>query len=175
MAVLTTMMSLSFGQIYKSISGEASFFSAATLENIEAKSISVNSILNSTSKDILFIIPMTSFQFEKALMQEHFNEKYVESDKFPEAKYKGKITGDVDFTKDGTYHVSSTGILTIHGVDKSYTEKGTITVKGEQVVIDSQFHVFLKDHKVEIPTVVSQKIAEKVLVKVHSVYTPYKK
>lgn len=174
-ALSLSILSYSQAQIYTAKSGEASFFSEAPLENIEAKTKSVNSILNTVTKEIVFIVPMTTFQFDKALMKEHFNEKYVESHKYPNAQYKGKINEDIDFSKDGTYPATSTGTLTIHGVDKVYTEKGTVTIKGDQITIESQFNISIKDHKIEIPTVVSKKIAETVLVKIKADYLPYKK
>src|SRR5258708_2971172 len=78
-------------QVYKFNNGKVSFFSEAPVENIEAHSASLNSILNTMTNEIAFIVPINSFQFKKQLMQQHFNEKYVESDKYPEAAYKGKI------------------------------------------------------------------------------------
>ncbi len=162
-------------QIFTAKSGEASFFSEAPLENIDAKTKSVNSILNTSSKEVVYIIPITTFQFQKALMQEHFNEKYMESNKYPDAKYRGKINEELDFTKNGTYSVTSAGILTIHGVDKNHTEKGTITIKGDSIFVESQFNVLLKDHKIQIPTIMTKKIAEQVLVKIKAAYVPYKK
>lgn len=161
--------------IYTAKSGEIIFFSEAPLENIEAKSTSVNSLINLKTKEVAFIIPMTSFKFQKELMREHFNEKYVESARFPEARFKGKILEDIDFSKEGVYQVTATGPLVIHGIEKEHTEKGTLTVKSGKIHLETQFYVLLKDHKIEIPTLVTQKIAEKVLVKVKADYLPYHK
>src|SRR5690242_744137 len=112
-------------QVYTAKSGSASFYSEAPLENIEANSSSVQSILNTTTKSVAFIISIRSFQFKKDLMQEHFNEKYMESDKFPNATYSGKINEDLDLSKDGTYDVTSTGKITMHGQEKQITVPGT--------------------------------------------------
>src|SRR4051812_42398287 len=103
-------------------SGEVTFFSEAPVENIDATSKSMHSILNTSNNEIVFVVAMRSFQFKKALMEEHFNEKYLESDKYPNGSYKGKIDETIDYSKNGEYDVSSSGILTIHGVDQQRTE-----------------------------------------------------
>src|SRR6266446_7070845 len=86
---------------YKSKEGEVSFFSKAPIEDIEAYNQNINSLLNISTGDIAFIIPIREFKFKKPLMEEHFNEKYMESDKFPTATFKGKINEKIDFTADG--------------------------------------------------------------------------
>src|SRR5579859_4572324 len=90
-------------QIYKFNDGKASLFSEAPIENIDAHSASFSSILNTSTNEIAFVVPINSFQFKKPMMQEHFNEKYMESDKYPQATYKGIINEKVDWTKNGTY------------------------------------------------------------------------
>src|SRR5690349_13857977 len=92
---------------WKASKGEVTFYSYAPLEDIKATSTQVNSFIATDKKEVVFIIPMRSFQFAKALMQEHFNEKYIESDKYPQATYKGKINEDVDFKKPGAYQLTS--------------------------------------------------------------------
>src|SRR5689334_4180471 len=98
--------------------GKVTFYSYAPIEDIDATSTQVNSIYNSVNGEIAFMIPMRTFTFKKALMQEHFNEKYMESDKYPHATFKGKVNEKVDVTKPGKYPVSATGTLTIHGKEK---------------------------------------------------------
>ena len=164
-----------YAQLYIAKSGTVSFFSAAPMENIDGESKSVNALLNAENNEIAVIVPVSSFQFKKALMQEHFNEKYMESQKYREARFKGRILGDVDYKKDGVYPVTASGLLNLHGVEKSYTEKGTLTVKGDELLLACQFNVILKDHKIEVPSIVSQKIAEQVLVTMHVICIPYKK
>src|SRR5882757_9087161 len=98
--------------------GEVSFFSKAPVEDIDAHNTSAHSVLNTTTREVAFLVPIRKFVFQKALMQEHFNEKYMESDKYPMASFKGKINEDVDFSKDGETKVTATGQLSIHGVEK---------------------------------------------------------
>src|SRR5689334_16420423 len=109
-------------QVYKFNNGSVSFFSVAPIENIDAHSSSLNSELDIATNEIVFVVPINSFQFKKPLMQQHFNEKYMESDKYPEATYKGKINEKIDWTKNGTYKITSTGTLTVHGVSKDRTD-----------------------------------------------------
>lgn len=159
--------------VYSAKEGTATFFSEAPLENIDATSSSVNSFINTSNGEIVFIIPITSFKFQKSLMQEHFNENYMESGTYKNAQYKGKINEPVDFTKDGTYNVSSTGLLTIHGVEKERTIYGSIAVKDGQAKLDSKFKVKLADHDVKIPKVVTENIAEEVEVTLAATYVPH--
>ncbi|MGY0038448.1 hypothetical protein [Pedobacter sp. NJ-S-72] len=93
-----------------------SFFSSTVMEDIEGKSNTASSVINSQSREIIFKVSNTSFQFKKKLMQEHFNENYMESDRFPFSKFSGKITDDIDLSKDGNYTVNVEGNLDIHTV-----------------------------------------------------------
>jgi hypothetical protein len=165
----------SFSQVYMAKTCEVTFFSEAPMENIEAKNTSARPILNTATNDIAVRIPINGFVFEKPLMQEHFNENYMESSKYPNATFKGKINETIDYTKDGTHKVTSTGKLDIHGVEKDRTLDGTLTIKGGVITLASQFNVKLADHKIEIPSLVGNKIAEVVLVKLNSQLEPYKK
>jgi hypothetical protein len=155
--------------------GQVSFFSEAPLENIEAHSNGVNSFLNVSTKEVAFIISIRGFKFAKSLMQEHFNEKYMESDKYPNATFRGKINEDVDFTKDGTYPVTSTGKMNIHGVEKEVTHKGTLTIKKKEINLTSEFNVAIKDYNITIPKLLFQNIADTILVKMNANYLPYQK
>jgi len=114
-----------------------------------------------------------SFEFKIALMQEHFNENYMESDKYPKASFKGKITNNsaVDYKKDGVYTAEVTGDLTIHNVTKSMTTRGTIEVKGAAVAARAEFIVKPSDFGIAIPAVVENKIAKEVKVTVDGTYT----
>jgi hypothetical protein len=165
----------SFGQIYMAKTCEISFFSESPLENIEAINKAAKPILNTATGDIQVKIPISSFVFAKPLMQEHFNENYMETDKFPAAFFRGKINEKIDYGKDGEYKVTATGKITIHGVEKDKTIEGTLTVKGEQIMIQTKFMVHVADFKIEVPSLYVQNIAEDVAVKLNATLEPFKK
>jgi polyisoprenoid-binding protein YceI len=149
-------------QKYITKNGKISFFSDGQAEKIEAFNNQVNTAIDITSGDIVFKVLMKSFEFEKALMQEHFNENYVESAKFPNATFKGKITNlsEINFTKNGKYEAIVEGDLTIHGVTKKVKHTGIIEVKDGKILINAKFPVTLKDYDIKIPNTVLKNIAE---------------
>lgn len=154
--------------------GHAWFFSSTPVEDIEAHNYQTTSIIDTETGDMAFIVLMRGFQFEKALMQEHFNEKYVESDKFPKATFQGKITNldDVNFDEDGTYEVTVAGSLTIHGVAQDVETTGTITIADGKVTAKSTFPITIAAHEIEIPGMVKDKIATVVDAHVDITYEP---
>lgn len=157
--------------------GTVSFFSSTPLENIEAKNTAVASKINSQTGDTEFQLLIKGFLFKKAAMQQHFNDKdYMDSDNFPKAIFKGKITdiSKINFKKDGAYSVAVEGDLTIHGVTKKITTAGTITVSGEKINSKASFKVLLKDYNITVPSFVSKKVAESVEVKADCDYQLYK-
>lgn len=130
-------------------SGHINFFSHTTLEDITANNYKVVSTLETSTGDVVFSVPMQSFEFEKALMQEHFNSKdFLNTKDFPKAKFEGKITNisEVDFTKDGTYEANVSGNLTIKDVTKPINVKGSITVKGDVINAKTKFKLVLADY-----------------------------
>jgi len=163
-----------YSQIYTGKSYEISFFSHGLIEDISATSKSAQVMMNTAKNDVAVKVTIKGFIFEKKLMQEHFNEKYMESDKFPYASFSGKIKDTIDYKKDGVYKTTISGKLNIHGVEKERIIPGTITVKGGEINIDSKFMVALKDHDITIPSIVFQNIAEVIEVKIKSTLTEYK-
>lgn len=161
--------------IFNCKDGESSFYSETPIENIDATSSGMNVVLNTSNGNMVFIVPYTSYKFKKALMQEHFNEKYMESDKYPNAMFKGKINEQIILTKDTTMEVTATGVFSCHGVDKTITEKGTLTVLNGTISLKGAFKVALKDYNIEVPKVVVQNIAEVIDVKFSANLFPYKK
>jgi polyisoprenoid-binding protein YceI len=151
-----------------------SLFSSAPIEDIAAKTDQGVSALNITSKRIYFKIPVRSFQFRKSLMQEHFNEDFLESDKYHYATFDGKVTSDVDLTQKGSHSVTVEGQLSIHGVTNNCRETGTLTVDDKGIGISSDFKVKLVDYKITIPKILFNNIAEVVTVSVHAKYLPHK-
>ena len=157
-------------QVITSRNVTLSFFSSAPIEDIEAKSTDGVSAINLTSRSIYFKVPIRSFQFKKSLMQEHFNENYMESDKYPFAEFNGVINESVDFSKDGSYPVTAQGDLKIHGVSKHYTVNAKLFIAQGKITADSSFPVRLENHNVKIPRLVIKNIAEVVQVTVSVVY-----
>jgi len=155
--------------------GEITFYSYALIEDITAKSNQVNSIYNSVSGEIAFMIPIRSFHFAKSLMQEHFNEKYMESDKYPHATFKGTVNEKIDISKPGIYHVTAKGNLAIHGIEKEVNETGEMEVGKNDITIKSRFFVALADYNIVKPKLVFNNIADTIEVNINATYIPYKK
>lgn len=149
---------------------DITLFSEAPLENIEARSVSGISVLNPATGELQFTVPIRSFEFRKKLMQEHFNENYMESDKYPNARFKGKLIEKIDLNADGDYPVTATGDLEVHGVKRVRSIKGLISIRNKQVEVSSTFDVKCEDHKIKIPQIVFQKVAETIRVKVKGSY-----
>jgi polyisoprenoid-binding protein YceI len=167
---LVLLMSASsvYSQKYMTRNGHIRFFSSASLEDIEAHNRQVNAALDLETGDFVFRVLVRSFEFEKALMQEHFNENYMESHKFPNASFQGKISNlsEIDFNKNGTYEATVEGKMTIHGVTKDIVEKGTLTMKDGTIEAYSQFNVKVADFDIKIPKTVVNNIAENIQVTV---------
>ncbi len=149
---------------------KVNIFSSTPLEDIKAQSVNTVSVIVPKTKQVVFQIPIKSFTFSRSLMQEHFNESYMESDKYPVSTFKGSIINNIDFEKDGTYNVNVKGILIMHGIPKERTIKGVITVKNGKPSINSNFDVACADHEIKIPSVVFKKIAEVISVTVSGNY-----
>lgn len=131
--------------------GQVTFFSHTSAEDISAVNYKVTATLDPTTGDVVFVFPMQSFEFEKALMQKHFNGKdFLDTKQYPKSKFKGTITnlGDIDFKKDGTYSAKVKGELTIKGVTKSVNETGTIKVLGDKITIEAKSKVVLADYNI---------------------------
>lgn len=167
----------SFAQTYFTRNGKIEFFSKAPLENIEAKTNEVTSIFDIKKGEFAFNALIKSFKFKKALMEEHFNENYMESNTFPKATFKGVITdiSKVNFSKDGNYSVNVAGDLTIHGITKKIEVPGTISVSQGKISANSKFNIKVKDYNIKIPATVVNNIAETISITVDCKYDPYKK
>lgn len=152
--------------------GSISFFSKTSMENISAVNNQVMSVLVPSTGAIQFSLLMRGFHFEKALMEEHFNENYVESTKFPKSTFTGSITDltKVNFSKDGNYEVTVSGDLMIHGVTKKTTAGGSISIKGGVISAHAKFIVKLADFDITIPKLVKDNINQNQEVTVNCVY-----
>lgn len=159
-------------KIYKTSTGKISFYSETPIENIDAHSTAMSSAINPANREAAALVMINSFKFKNSLMQEHFNEKYMESDKYPKATFSGVINENVDLMKPGNYNVTVTGKLTIHGVEQNRTINAKITVSESlQLHLKADFNVKLEDHKIKVPEIVFHKIAEVIAVKIDADYT----
>lgn len=157
---------------YFTRSGKVSFHSKTDMETIEAVNTKGTSILDVKAGTIEFAVLMKAFEFEKELMMEHFNENYVESDKFPKSTFKGTIAdiASVNLQKDGVYPVKVKGQLTLHGVTKDVATDGTIEVKGGKPTGKASFNVLLADYNITIPNVVKDNISKSVKIDIIAAY-----
>lgn len=161
------------GQKFTVEQSKVTFFSDAALEDIYAENSKTSSLYNLETREIVFSIPIKEFAFEKGLMKEHFNEKYLESEKFPKSVFQGRIE-HFDPAQPGIQNVIAKGNLTIHGVTKDIEVPGTVEKAGDKLVMKSKFVVKLEDYNVERPQLLWQKIAEEVEVVVDLQYKPVK-
>ncbi|MDQ3395433.1 MAG: YceI family protein [Bacteroidota bacterium] len=125
------------------------FFSSTPLEDITANNYKSTSTLNTQNGEVIFSVPKQSFEFEKALMQKHFNNQdFLDTKQFPRAKFVGQITdlSNVDFNKPGTYKVTVDGDMTIKGATKRIKEQGIITVDANSIKAESKFDITLADY-----------------------------
>jgi len=159
-------------QLFSSKSTSISFFASTPAEDVEATSTRGSSVIDTKTRNLIFRVSNTTFQFPKKLMQEHFNENYMESDKYPTSTFKGKITDDIDLNKDATYQVTIDGSLDIHGVVKNYQAKAVLIVSKGTITAKTSFKVKVADHQIKIPTLVFAKIAQVVDVQITAVYQP---
>ncbi|HBC79082.1 MAG TPA: YceI family protein [Bacteroidales bacterium] len=161
-------------QKYMTKNGFISFYGHTPMEDIKADNNQVASVLDISTGDLVFQVLIKSFHFDRALMEEHFNENYLESDKFPKATFKGKITNlqSVNFAKNGTYDVTVDGDLTIRDATNKVSAKGSIEVISGGINANSKFNISPEDYKINIPGVVREKIAKNLEVTVTMKYSP---
>jgi hypothetical protein len=169
LAIILLTASMANAQKYMTKSGTIKFYSETPMEKIEATNRQANSALDFSNGNFVFKVLIRGFEFEKALMQEHFNENYMESEKFPNSTFNGKITNikDVNLGKDGVYKVVVEGDLAMHGVTNKVKVNGTLEVKGGKVVGKAVFNVSPKDYNINIPKAVINNIAEAIQVDVN--------
>lgn len=147
-------------QQYKLADSEIVFKSTAEKEDITAKNSKSIGVVDFSSKKFTFKVSILKFIFPNELMQEHFNENYMESESFPYATYKGIFSGDVNIKKDGVYRVTTKGTLSIHGVEVKVEIPATITVKGNKLSLGASFKVKPEDHGIKIPGDMTDNIAK---------------
>lgn len=175
--IVLSTTGVGFGQKFFTKSGEISFLSEAPLETIEARNNQATSVIDSESGAIQWAVLIKAFKFEKALMEEHFNENYMESDEFPKAKFKGKILNmsEIDFAKEGTQEATVKGTLEIHGVEREVETTATFTMQKGKIKGACSFTILVEDYKIEIPGVVKDNIAKEVDITITAYYEPLNK
>ena len=162
LSILFFVSKTSFAQEkYLTKTGEITFFSSAPLEDITAQNKEVLSIIDTNDGSTAIAIAMESFVFPNSLMQEHFNENYVESEKYPKATFKGKIADYTSLKKIENYN-TITGELTIHGVTQNVVIPVKVSKQKKSIVLEGKFSVKLADYNIDIPTILFKNIAEEI-------------
>ncbi len=165
---LLTVLQLK-AQKYITKSGFIEFSGESPFENVKADNNQVESILDAKTGEIEFHALMRSFHFKKQVMEDEFNKNFVESDKYPQSEFKGKILNisQFDLTKDGNYPVTVAGEITIHNVTRSISHSGILTVKNKNLMASSEFIVHPEDYNIKVPTFFGKKIVSGIIVKIN--------
>jgi polyisoprenoid-binding protein YceI len=169
--VLLTLFSVSFcfGQVYMTRNGNIKLSSDTPLESIRAENKDVEAAIDLKNRNIAFSLPLKSFKFTRSLMQEHFNEKYVESDKYPRSTFSGSFGETIPKGQDGSYPVKVRGKLTLHGVTRDVEIPGTFVRKGNVLTGTANFKLNPTDYKIRIPYIVRDKIEKETAIQVNIV------
>ena len=178
--LLITFACLSFGiqaQKYITKTGTIEIFSETPMFTIEGTNRKVASVLNTETGDVVASTLVRSFKFKEALVEEHFNENYIESNKFPKSIFKGKVMNieKIDFSKDGSYDIIFEGKLTIHGATNYIKEKGKLSIKDGVVTVTVDFSISLKAYEIKVEKSYQDAIKDNILLKIHFDYKPYVK
>ena len=171
LTVIFSNVTLSAQKIYATKSGQITFDASSPIEKISAINNQVDSKFNPTNGQLVVSALIQSFTFENQLMEDHFNENYMESTKFPKADFKGYITdiSKVDFQKNGDYPITADGTLTIHGTGKKVLVTGTLTVQGTEAIIKGQLKAALQDYGIK-GSYIGDKIAKEVNIQINCKY-----
>lgn len=169
--LLTGLVPAVQAQKYSLQEGSVKFYSRALLEDIKAVNTKITGLFNRDRGDVAFIIPVTAFQFDKKLMQEHFNEKYMESDKYPNATFAGQVQ-HFDWSRSGEQPVVASGKLTIHGVTQEVSVPGIMELKNGLLTMKAVFPVKLETYKITRPQLLWQNIAEEVEITIDTRFKP---
>ena len=173
MLVLVWLDPVQTGGLFGVTEGSISFVSEAQLETIKASSKKVKGVLNTADNTFAFAVQNNSFHgFNSALQEEHFNENYMESDRFPQSTFSGKIIEDVNLKTPGAYDVRAKGMLNIHGVTQERIIRCTVSVQPGGITIQSKFTVLLEDHRINVPRIVNEKIFPEIAVTVDLTLRP---
>lgn len=161
--------------IYSGKECKIHFLSKTPLEDIEAKNKHAVIMMNTSNGAVQVQVQIKAFKFKSSFMEEHFNENYMESEKYPFSTFKGKINEKIDYSKDGEHKVTCTGKLEIHGVTQEVTIAGTLKIKGKEIILDTKFKVKPADYKIDISGMYVEKIAKEIDVDLEANMEPFKK
>ena len=158
-------------KVFATKSGQIYFNATGALVKIAAVNNQVDSKFVDATGQIIFGVLIKGFKFENQLMEDHFNENYMESTQFPKADFKGYITNikEINFSKDGTYPIQVDGRLSIHGVAQKTTTKGTLTLAQGKPTIEGEFNVKIKDYGIS-GMYIGDKIANLAVIKLNCKY-----
>lgn len=146
--------------------GIARFYSKTPLEDIAAENRQVLVVMDPATRKIAVSLLMKGFLFKKELMQDHFNENYVESDKFPKSSFQGGWAEAIDAARDGQYQVAVSGELKIHGVSRMIRVPAILEIKSGVVHGSCNFLIVPEDFGISIPSLVREKIASQISVQI---------
>jgi polyisoprenoid-binding protein YceI len=155
---------------YMTKTGLISFFSASIMEDIEARNNKVAAVLDLTTGQLAFAVPIREFQFKRTLMQEHFNENYMESEKYPKATFTGQVVNAAQVLKllsTASQNVEVEGQMTMHGVSHKVAVSGTLQLRDGQLVVFAYFNIAPADYAIDVPLLVREHIAKSVSVRVN--------
>lgn len=160
---------------YFTRTGQITFFSEELIENIDATNKQVSSFLDISTGEIVFSVPMKAFKFKKSLMQEHFNENYIESEKYPKSTFKGIIDDvvNLNLSQGAVHKVKVNGLFTLHGVTKPVNADGFLSLKNGKILANAVIYVKPEDYAIEIPVLMRNKIAKIIKVSIAMAYDPY--
>jgi hypothetical protein len=161
--------------VYVSDSSSVGFNSTTPIELISAVNQAATAMIEMASQSVKVQVPVAAFQFENKLMQEHFNEGYLEPRKFPYATFRGKLSDSLDLSVDTLYIVEATGMLNVHGTDRVHSFTGLMICKDSVVEFTTDFSLLLADHGVKVPGPVFENIAKEVSIEVYFRLVPFKK
>ena len=169
----TAFFLVAHAQTFMTREGHAHFFSSTSIENIEADNQQLSGLLDASTGDFAFQVQMRSFHFEKALMEEHFNESYVESEKYPKASFQGSIESWESVKPNGeSFDVVAIGDFDIHGIAKTYRIEGRMKYDNSIWHLNADFEVTLADHNIQIPPVVRDNISPVIAIDVDAQMMP---
>lgn len=162
---------------YFTRTGDIEFISKADMIEIIGKNDQVISFLNIETEELVFGVMMNAFDFELATAEEHFNESYAETHKFPHSKFKGRMNGisDISFSTPGKYTVTVEGDLTIHGETKRIEEQASLEVKNDEIEGHCAFNITISDYKIHVPRLLKNRVGKTAEIRVNMVYRPYRK